>query len=87
MTTLFSILIVALAFVIWRIARHIAATYQHVDEDTLRDFWTQRLKNEDPKEHKRVAEHLAQCQACRDLMDDIRNEKLQIDAKRIDRRF
>ncbi len=87
MTIILSLLIVGVAFVVWRIARHITATYQHVDEDLLRDFWTNKLKYEDPKEHQRVIDHLGQCEACRRLLDDIRDEKLVVEQKLIDRRF
>jgi hypothetical protein len=80
-------LITSLAFTIWRISRRIWSTYQHVDEDTMRDFWIQRLKSESPEEHQRVIDHLGVCNSCRQLLDDIKNEKLIIEQKRISRRF
>lgn len=53
----------------------------------MRDFWIQRLKSESPEEHQRVVDHLGICNSCRQLLDDIKNEKLIIEQKRISRRF
>jgi hypothetical protein len=86
-TQILSLLIVGLAFVIWRIARRILASYRHVDLETMREFWTQRLKADDPKEHQRVVDHLGLCEDCRQLLDKVREEKLIVENKRIDRRF
>ncbi len=86
-TKILSVLIVGLGFVIWRIARRIAASYEHVDPETMRDFWTQRLKADDPKAHQRVIDHLGLCDDCRQLLDEVREEKLIVEGKRIERRF
>jgi hypothetical protein len=80
-------MIAGLAYIIWRISRRIWWTYQHVDEETMRYFWTQRLKSESPDEYQRVIDHLGVCSHCRQLLDDIKNEKLIIEQKRISRRF
>jgi hypothetical protein len=86
-TLVLAALITALAYTVWRISRRIWATYQHVDEETMRDFWIQRLKTESPDEYQRVIDHLGVCSSCRQLLDDIKNEKLVIEQKRISRRF
>lgn len=80
-------MIMSLAYTIWRIGRRIWSMYQHVEADTMRDFWIQRLKSESPEEYQRVIDHLGICTKCRQLLDDIKNEKLIIEQKRISRRF
>jgi len=66
--------ITLMAFLSFRIGKQILSTYQHVDEDTLRDFWNGRLEK-GSTEHRRVITHLGHCEKCRDLFDQIRKGK------------
>lgn len=72
MKTLFTGVVLLMGFLLWRIGRQIIQTYQHLDEETLRDFWRNRLKDE---EKRRVITHLGHCEQCRELFDRIRNGK------------
>lgn len=73
-TYIVAICLTLMAFLVFRMGRQILATYQHVDEETLREFWTGKLKKSDP-EHRRVITHLGHCEKCRDLFDRIRDGK------------
>ncbi len=72
MTTIISAVLLLFGFLLWRIGRQIIRTSQHIDEDTLRDFWRNRLKDD---EKSRVITHLGHCEQCRDLFDRIRRGK------------
>lgn len=80
-------ILLGLAFIIWRIGRQIWSTYQHVDEETLSDFWVGRLQRENREEYKRVQSHLTHCEQCRDALDHIRQTERREEEKIITRRF
>ncbi len=71
-TELILLVALALVLVIWRMYRQISATYRHVEEDVLEEFWDGQLK-EDKAEYDRVANHLTHCEACRENLDRIRS--------------
>jgi len=66
--------ITLMAFLFFRIGRQILSTYQHIDEETMRDFWTGKLKKNE-REQRRVITHLGHCEKCRDLFDRVRDGK------------
>lgn len=65
------IFLLAVAFLLWRMARWVLGTYQHPSEETLREFYHEQL---DKSDLKRVREHLLHCDECRELLDEIRRE-------------
>lgn len=72
-TTVITIVLL-LGYLLWRIGKQIMRTYQHVDEDTLRDFWKGKLKRNE-EDQRRVITHLGYCEECRELFDKIRTGK------------
>jgi len=66
------IVIVVAAFIIYYIGREVLATFRHVSDQELEDFWAERIRKENPKAHRRISEHLASCKACRDRLDEVR---------------
>lgn len=72
MNTLITALIFLFGFLFWRIGKQIIRTYQHIDEDTMRAFWRNRLKD---NEKRRVVTHLGHCEECRELFDRVRKGK------------
>lgn len=72
MNTLITALILLFGFLFWRIGKQIIRTYQHIDEDTMRAFWRNRLKD---NEKRRVVTHLGHCEECRELFDRVRKGK------------
>ena len=62
----------ALAYLVYRIGRNIMATYRHADEEELRDYWSGRLEKNAPAAYRRLRDHLVGCEACRDLLNEVR---------------
>ncbi len=63
-----------MAFLVWRIGQQIIQTYQHIDEDTMRNFWRGRLPH-GTNEYRRVITHLGHCEQCQALFEQIRQGK------------
>lgn len=79
-----------LAMIVFRIGRQMLAAMRHVDEDVLIDFWNGRLRKKSEESYRQVVNHLGNCQACRDRLDDItQNNKARhnVDDAMISRRF
>ncbi len=87
MNTTVLVLVLSVAYLTYRIYKSIAATYRHVDEETMRDYWLNRLKREDPEEHQRVRDHLGVCNRCRAMFDFISQEGRPEQDGYITRRF
>lgn len=87
MNTIFLILFLGLLYLVFKIVGQIWRTYQHVDEQTLHDFWLKKLKRNHPSEHQRVISHLGVCQRCRDLFDRVSSEGRPIEDHLISRKF
>lgn len=66
------IVIIMAAFIIYYIGREVFASFRHLSEEELEDFWAGRFQKEDPKAHRRISEHLVNCDACRDRLDEVR---------------
>jgi hypothetical protein len=79
-----------LFLIVIKIGQQIIASWRHVEEETLTDFWNGRLQKKDDKEYRRVVNHLGSCQACRDRLDEITQQnktRYGIDDQLISRRF
>lgn len=79
-----------LLLIVIKIAQQIIASWRHVDEEVLVDFWNGRLQKNDEKEYRRVVAHLGNCQACRDRLDEITQQnktRYGIDDHLISRKF
>lgn len=66
------IVIIVAAFIIYYIGREVFASFRHLSDKELEDFWADRIRKESPKEHRRISEHLASCDACRNRLDEVR---------------
>ncbi len=79
-----------LLFVIYWIGRQILATYRHVEEAVLLDFWNGRLQKNDENTYRRVVTHLGSCDKCRQRLEEITQQnktRYGIDDQLISRRF
>ena len=62
----------AAAAIIYYIGKEVAKSFQHLDDETLVQFWNGDLKARKPKAFRQATEHLATCEACRDRLDTVR---------------
>ncbi len=66
------IVIIIAACLIYYIGREVFASFRHLSDKELEDFWAGRVQKESPKAHRRISEHLVSCDACRDRLDEVR---------------
>lgn len=66
------IVIIVVACIIYYIGREVLASFRHLTEKELEDFWSGHVQKVSPKAHRRMSEHLVSCNACRDRLDETR---------------
>lgn len=79
-----------LIYLIYKIGQHITATYRHVEEENLLDFWNGRLQKNDAEAYRRTVAHLGSCEKCKQRLDTITQQnktRYGIDSKMISKRF
>lgn len=69
-----TLVIAVAAAIIYYIGREVLGAFRHPAEEDLIAYWDGSLKAEDRKTHRRISEHLASCDGCRDRLDEIRDE-------------
>lgn len=62
----------AAAAIIYKIGREVLGSFRHPDDEELVDYWNDFTKTEDRAAYRRISEHLATCEDCRDRLDEIR---------------
>ncbi|MEM1359439.1 MAG: hypothetical protein AAGF89_14630, partial [Bacteroidota bacterium] len=60
------------AAIIFYIGREVLGAFRHPSNEELQDYWSGKLRSSDPKAFRRISEHLASCEMCRDRLDEIR---------------
>lgn len=85
MSTEALIVVVFALSVIWFMWRQIKGTLQHLDDDDLDNFLSNRMGE---KELKRTREHLLQCESCKLRLDEMTKYSQKIKPDRwLKRRF
>ena len=69
----YSLLLVAAvaAFLIYRIGRVLLSNFRHVTDEELEEYWSGNMTRYDRAGYRRVSEHLATCQDCRDRFEKL----------------
>ena len=61
------LLVAAVAtFLLYRIGRVLFSSFRHVTDEELEDYWSGDLARSDRTSFRRVSEHLATCEECRE---------------------
>ncbi|MEM6771255.1 MAG: hypothetical protein AAF597_11790 [Bacteroidota bacterium] len=75
--------------IIFYIGKEVLGAFQHPTDEELIDYWSGRMEATDRKAYRRISEHLASCEECRDRFDEIRkrNAGPGADAPMIERKY
>lgn len=83
-----TVLVIALA-IIYYIGREVLASFRHLTDEELLEFWSGRMKAEEPAQQRRCSEHLGSCGRCSARLDEIRkhNAGPGADSPMIERKY
>lgn len=84
-----SIVLAVAVALIYFIGKEVIGAFRHPSDEEMVDYWNESLKARDKKAHRRISEHLATCEACRDRLDETRknNAGPGADAPFIERKY